>query len=502
MKKSNYVLFATILVLACLCLVLVACGENSSVPNNGYPYANNGSYNNSTNQSNNYGTSNNGTSNTSSEVRGITLSQTTLALDEGTSGTINASISPSTATNKTINWSSSDTSVATVQNGIVTAQNVGTCIITAQSANGITANCTVTVNRGEFVFSEYSYGYAMVAYLGNQSNVTVPSTYKGKPVLAIGSLTNESGSAGAYDGFYGNGTLVSVNLPEGLKDINRASFAGCSSLKSVVVPNSCVRIRYCAFSRCSALEEIVIPPFCTYGEWVLGMCINIKRLTLPVLDNNSVANDLPTYLFYSPSELKQGIDLTINGGTRVGNWEGIKNKLNKLKIETSVIDDRAFAGYKNVSSVVIGGSVTSIGDAAFYDCSGLTSVSIPNSVTSIRQWAFAYCSGLTSVAIPSSVTSIGGGVFAECRRLTSITIPEGVPYIGSKAFSGCSALESITIPDSVTFTEEYAFRGCSGLKSINYQGTWVQWSAIVKGKCWNDSTGNYVIHCTDGDFAK
>ena len=63
--------------------------------------------------------------------------------------------------------------------------------------------------------------------------------------------------------------------------------------------------------------------------------------------------------------------------------------------------------------------VVAIGYFAFNCCRNLTSVSIPNSVTSIEREAFAEC-GLTSVFIPNSVTSIGDGAFWSRINLKSI----------------------------------------------------------------------------------
>lgn len=107
---------------------------------------------------------------------------------------------------------------------------------------------------------------------------------------------------------------------------------------------------------------------------------------------------------------------------------------------------------------------------AFSGCKELTSVTIPNSVTSIGDWAFSHCSSLTSITIPDSVTSIGGGVFHNCSSLTSITIPGGVMSIGDGAFYNCSSLTSITIPDSVTSIGDVAFKDCSSLTSVTLPG--------------------------------
>ena len=59
---------------------------------------------------------------------------------------LKATVSPSNATNKTVNWSSSNSNIESVdQKGKVTAKAVGTATITAKTSNGKTAKCTVNV---------------------------------------------------------------------------------------------------------------------------------------------------------------------------------------------------------------------------------------------------------------------------------------------------------------------------------------------------------------------
>ena len=80
-------------------------------------------------------------------VTGVSLNKTSLSFTgTGSSQTLTATVSPSNATNKTLTWSSSNTSVATVSNGVVKAVGFGTATITAKSNNGKTASCKVTVN--------------------------------------------------------------------------------------------------------------------------------------------------------------------------------------------------------------------------------------------------------------------------------------------------------------------------------------------------------------------
>lgn len=58
------------------------------------------------------------------------------------------------------------------------------------------------------------------------------------------------------------------------------------------------------------------------------------------------------------------------------------------------------------------------------------------------------------------------------------------------------------MPNSTTSIGDYAFHRASNLKDITYQGTREQWNTINKTSSWDDSTGNYTIHCTDGDLCK
>lgn len=81
-------------------------------------------------------------------VTGVTLNQSVLTLTSaGQTATLNATISPSNASNKNVIWESSNPEVATVSAGKVTAVSNGTAIITATTIDGgFIATCHVTVN--------------------------------------------------------------------------------------------------------------------------------------------------------------------------------------------------------------------------------------------------------------------------------------------------------------------------------------------------------------------
>lgn len=85
----------------------------------------------------------------STEASSVTLSKTALTLEAGKTGKLSATVLPTTATDKSVTWSSNNEAVATVNaNGTVTAHKAGTADITARTANGKSASCTVTVTGG------------------------------------------------------------------------------------------------------------------------------------------------------------------------------------------------------------------------------------------------------------------------------------------------------------------------------------------------------------------
>ena len=85
----------------------------------------------------------------STEASSVTLSKTALTLEAGKTVRLSATVLPATATDKSVTWSSNNEVVATViTNGTVTARKAGTAVITARTANGKSASCTVTVTGG------------------------------------------------------------------------------------------------------------------------------------------------------------------------------------------------------------------------------------------------------------------------------------------------------------------------------------------------------------------
>ena len=170
--------------------------------------------------------------------------------------------------------------------------------------------------------------------------------------------------------------------------------------------------------------------------------------------------------FYGCKDL---ISITIpTSVTSLGNYCFATTGLTSVEIPSSVtsLGDNCFSMCVHLTSITIPSSVTSLGRECLLFCTNLISITIPSSVTSLGDKCFYGCTRLTSVTIPSSITLLGESCFYDCDSLTSITIPSSVTSLGRECFKGCGGLTSITIPSSVTSLGRECFQGCSGLTSI------------------------------------
>ena len=117
-------------------------------------------------------------------VTGVTLDKATDSVGVGSTTTLTETVAPSNATNKSVTWSTSNSSVATVSSGLVTGVSAGTATITVTTVDGgYTDTCTVTVTPAvtyEYVLTDtMKVGKTYLIANGNSGSVTL--------------LTNESG---------------------------------------------------------------------------------------------------------------------------------------------------------------------------------------------------------------------------------------------------------------------------------------------------------------------
>lgn len=82
-------------------------------------------------------------------VSGVALNKKVATINVGKTVTVKATVTPANAANKTLSWTSSNTKIATVSNGVVKGVKAGRVVITAKTTDGsnISATCTVTVKQ-------------------------------------------------------------------------------------------------------------------------------------------------------------------------------------------------------------------------------------------------------------------------------------------------------------------------------------------------------------------
>jgi hypothetical protein len=348
--------------------------------------------------------------------------------------------------------------------------------------------------EAQFITETNSGAITIDGYTGSGGDIGIPGILNGLPVVAIRGLA-----------FYGQTSLTSVTISNGVSSIGNAAFYGCANITNISLPNSMGSIAANAFESCLSLGSITIPAGVTsLGDSVFLTCNGLTAIN--VSSTNPVYSSVAGVLF---------------------------DKGKMTLIETPVLIS---------GSYTVPNTVTSVGDNAFYGCSNLTAISLDTNLMSIQSSAFAYCTGLTSLNIPGAVTNIGpsiflgdnglaaitvatnnpafagvGGVlfdhnkttliqyppaattnnyvipgtvtniatsaFSYCNNLTNVTIPAGVAIIGDQAFEYCQNLMAVTVPNSVTNLGNMAFYNCTSLTQAAIGNGVTSFGLEVFGNC-------------------
>ena len=295
---------------------------------------------------------------------------------------------------------------------------------------------------------------------------------------------------------YGCSELTTLLIPRSVSSVGTYAFANCTKLGTVtfdplVAPT--INNSY-TFSGCSALTTINIPCGYSYPSYVSKLSSYTAKLhydlpayTVSVSSDNTTfgtatmttAPDCDTYTAELTATPKTGCHFVQWSDGASDNPRILMLTQDTILTAQFAIDRTGKCGndwaltweYDSISR-----TLTISGDGAFNENmqygieakTNMTTLIIGEGVTSIGFNAFRGCSGMTSIEIPNSVTSIGDGAFYNCYSLTSVTIPNSATNIGAGAFEYCSGLTSIEIPNSVTSIGEYAFGGCNGLTSVQW----------------------------------
>ena len=299
-----------------------------------------------------------------------------------------------------------------------------------------------------FMEEEDATGYLLLAYLGDDENVTIPSTYNEKPVTKLG-----------YEAFAGNTTLKSITLPDSLTYMDYLVFMGCTALNSVTFGTGLEEINAFAFAQCESLTTVNLPSSIKNIVYkAFHGCSNLTNVTIPdsIEKVDSMAFAGCVALTYK--EYENGKYLGNATNEHLVLMEVIDPTKTTFTVHNNckVLADSIF-GFADFISITLGNSLKSISDEAFWQCPNLASITIPDSVLSIGGEAFYDCGELKEVTLGSGVTRIENYAFESCIKLDTINIPEGVTYIGENAFRDCESLATIKLPDTITYISKNTF---------------------------------------------
>lgn len=197
----------------------------------------------------------------------------------------------------------------------------------------------------------------------------------------------------------GNGAFAYTQikaLPEmlGLKRIGGEAFYGCKNLKKLTIPETVEYIGGRAF----------------YG------CSNIWSLTY-----NAINAECESFM-----EPNAPLEKIVIGGKvrRLPNGIFSGREFSEVALPSCLerIDDYAFSGCENLTTINLSDSIRYIGDGAFYGCSSLKNIHWPLRLTTIGNFAFRE-TALETISLPEGVTSVGINAFHNCPFAKTVYIP-------------------------------------------------------------------------------
>ena len=420
-------------------------------------------------------------------VTGVTLDKTTLALKVGESGKFTATVKPADATNKNVDWTASDESVATVDGeGNVKAVGEGTAVITVETVDGKkTDTCTVTVIK--VPVSSITLNKTE-AELEEEDTLTLKATIAPEDAsYNTVTWTSDNESVATVDE---NGKVTAISV--GTATI-KATADGKTAECTITVEKKVIAVERITLNMTEAkmivgredleLKATVYPGNATYPT------VTWKSSDEKVAKVDS--NGKVTAVAAGEATITAAADAmeakcVITVGTESDGilMYSFTDGWNKHASVTGYVESGISAqeGRITIPSEYMGYNVTEIAADAFSECSSLIEITISEGVEIIESSAFSECEKLTKVVLPNTITFMNGSVFRNCSNLSSINIPTGVKDIPYEAFYGCTNLKGVSIPDNITLIRGGAF-SCSGLETITIPGSVETISSLAFKDC-------------------
>ncbi len=311
---------------------------------------------------------------------------------------------------------------------------------------GIDYSCDFMVYENGFLFviDEMNDVARVALYIGDEENITVPSTVRGIPVVTI-----------SQEAFKNNDKVKRLVISEGVKYIYEGSFEGCETLEYIYLPASYEwengeMTEHTVFSRCYNLKTVEIsenhPHFASYN-------------------GNLYTKDMKILIFYAPNN-DYNIFTVPESVTEIYKGAFAYSKLESVILHDGVTKIWSEAFWHSRIEYIDIPAGCGIGEYAFHYATALRRVSFGDGITEIPTAAFNNCQSLVKIKLPSTLTSIGSFAFGSSLSLITIDLPEGLKSIGYCAFVD-SALVSVTLPSTLELIDYDAFFCCEALFVVN-----------------------------------
>lgn len=237
-----------------------------------------------------------------------------------------------------------------------------------------------------------------VYYSGNAEKIVIPDFYYGKKVTRVKKIDSatvkeivlpQSVDAFINGAFQNCASLEAINIPFGVETIPEKCFSGCSSLKNIVIPQKVKTIGKEAFAGCSTITQINLSAnVATINTGAFRNMASLGKFVIDEANERYMVKENVLYYKVGASSYLVQYPAAKQGETY------------NIDASTVKIMKYAFSSSK-ISSIVIGGKISSIETGAFENCENLVNVSITGSAVlfSIDADAFLNCSNLKAMRI-------------------------------------------------------------------------------------------------------
>ena len=292
---------------------------------------------------------------------------------------------------------------------------------------------------------------------------------------AEGALSSVFGYIFGADSYLQNPTAVPSSLETvvltGGTAISDNSFRGCSKIITVVLPETLTSLGASSFKGCDSLVEI-------YNYSDIALEVGVAHASL-ITENALVIHTDPDA--ESPVRRADGFVFFRNGDTDTytlmrytgeGGDVVFPETLDGSAYTVTQINERAFYGRTDITSISLPEGVRTVGESAFSGCTALKTLTLPASVEVFPYTAISGCTSLV-FNVSGGANYLGNTLFPyhilvsiSTNDLTEFKVHDSTKLILKNAFSSATNIETLTLPAGILHIDLSAFSSSTKVKYL------------------------------------